>query len=579
MSAQGYYNGAPQENPDQHQHQQQPQQYAPQQGYSAPPPQQGYAPPPPVYSTPPAPQSYPQPQQQQQSTQQTTQYEQFGYDDSSTHALKPPPINYATKPTGEGETFTERFKVEKPKWNDIPFAIFFLLVVGGFIAIAVIVLRAWAQTYSFQGSGIYSNQNTFSFDTNAAILFSFVTVVAFVLAIVLIALMRAFTKFFIYLVFILSIVLGIGTGIFYLAMGYFSAGVLFLVFGVIQIFFFVSVRGRIPFATLVFRTVVDVTRAHPSIFGMALAGTIASTAFAFLFSFTIVATYMKYDPNQNNPGCDVSGGSCSNGKLIGVLIFVSFAGFYITEFIKNMTHTVVCGIYGTWYYCSKSDQGMPRWPALGSLRRGLTYSFGSVSFGSLLVAIVNLIRYLLDFARIAAQQDVGNDLARAIIMCLLCFAQCFMGMIQWLVTYFNHYAYTFVALYGRSYLSAAKDTWTIIRARGIDMLINDSLIDHLLTFTQLLLGYTCAMLGYLYLRFTRPRYNATGGYFAIVTLYSMLIGIQVGATVMVSIRAGTATLFVALAKDPDVFRMSYPQIYEDLLKAYPQVREKLGFSE
>lgn len=509
--------------------------------------------------------------------------EQFNYDDSSTKNLNygnaPPPINYSTKPLDHGETFDDRFKVEKPKWNDIPFTIFFLCVLGGFIAIAVLTLRAWAQTYGFQGHGIYHGSNKYSFDTNGAILFCFVTIVAFVLAVVLLALIRAFTKFFIYLVFIVSIAVGLGTSIFYLVMGYYSGGIVLLICSVLQLLFFISARSRIPFATLVFRTVVDVTRQFPSVFGMSLAGTIVSTAFTMFFSMVLVATYMKYDPNPDNQGCKVSGGSCSNGKLVGVLVFVSFAGFYITEVIKNVTHTTVCGIYGTWYYCSKSDQGVPRHPALSSLRRVMTYSFGSVSFGSLMVAIVNLIRYLLDIARQAANQDIGNPIARIVATCILCFAQCIMGFVEWLVSYFNHYAYTFVALYGKAYLPAAKDTWNVVKARGIDALINDCLIDHLLTFVQMMLGYTCAMLGYCYLKWTRPDYNSTGGFYAIVTFYSMFIGIQVGATVMMGLRAGTATLFVALAKDPDVFRLSYPEIYNEMLETYPQVREKLNFRD
>lgn len=535
--------------------------------YGAPPPPPG--PPPPDYHQ----------QQQNYSNPQNSNFQQMNYDDSSVNALKPPPINFNTKPNESGENFTDRFEVKKPKWNDIPFTIFFLLILGGFIAVAVIVLRAWAQTYRFQGTGIYNSSNNYSLDTSTAILFCFVTAVAFVLAMLLIALMKAFTKFFIYLVFITSIVMGAGTGIFYLAIGYYSAGIVFLVFAVLQFWFFLSARSRIPFARLVFKTVVDASRQMPSIYGTAIIGTICTTAFSILFSMVLVSTYMKYDPSPNNPGCNVEGGSCSNGKLIGLLIFVSFAGFYISEVLNNITHTVICGIYGTWYYCSKSDQGLPRHPAMGAFKRTMTYSFGSVSFGSLLIAIVNTIRYLLDIARMSAQQDIGNDIARMVIMCLLCCAQCFMGIIDWMVSYFNHYAYTFVALYGRSYLEAARDTWQVVKSRGIDALINDCLIDHLLSFTQMLLGYTCALMGYLYLRFTRPNYNSTGGFYPIITLYSTMIGIQVGAAVMMSIRAGTATLFVALAKDPEVFRMSYPEIYNDMLHAYPQVREKLNFHD
>lgn len=517
--------------------------------------------------------------QQSEDHHQQDNHGDHGYDDSSTNHLQPPPINYNTKPQESGETFNDRFKVEKPKWNDIPFALFFLCVLGGFIAVAVLTLRAWAKTYGFQGHGIYGSNNNYSFDTSAAIMFCFVTVVAFVLAIVLLALIRAFTKFFIYLVFIVSIVVGFGTAIFYLAEHYYGGGIVMLICAFFQLMFFLGARSRIPFATVVFRTVVDVSRQFPSIYGASLIGTIVATAFSMFFSMVLVATYMKYDPNPNNPGCDISGGSCSNGKLIGVLVFVTFAGYYISEVIKNVTHTTICGIYGTWYYCSKSDQGVPKHPALGSFRRTMTYSFGSVTFGSLIVAIVNLIRYLLDLARQAASQDIGNDVLRMVATCVVCLAQCFMNIVDWMVEYFNHYAYTFVALYGKAYLPAAKDTWQIIRARGIDALINDCLIDHLLTFVQMMLGYTCAMLGYCYLKWTHASYNTSGGFYAIVTFYSMFIGIQVGATVMMGMRAGTATLFVALAKDPEVFRMSYPEIYHQLLETYPQVREKLNFHE
>lgn len=33
-----------------------------------------------------------------------------------------------------------------------------------------------------------------------------------------------------------------------------------------------------------------------------------------------------------------------------------------------------------------------------------------------------------------------------------------------------------IALYGKSYIAAAKDTWSLIKDRGIDALINDSLV-------------------------------------------------------------------------------------------------------
>jgi len=62
------------------------------------------------------------------------------------------------------------------------------------------------------------------------------------------------------------------------------------------------------------------------------------------------------------------------------------------------------------------------------------------------------------------------------------------GIIEGLVEYFNHYAYTQVAIYGKDYISAAKDTWRLIKSHGIDIIINDNLIGNVLVMGSLLVG-------------------------------------------------------------------------------------------
>jgi hypothetical protein len=60
--------------------------------------------------------------------------------------------------------------------------------------------------------------------------------------------------------------------------------------------------------------------------------------------------------------------------------------------------------------------------------------------------------------------------------CLACCAACFVGFIESLVEWFNRYAYIEIALYGKAYIPAAKDTWRLFKDRGIDALVNDSLV-------------------------------------------------------------------------------------------------------
>ena len=74
----------------------------------------------------------------------------------------------------------------------------------------------------------------------------------------------------------------------------------------------------------------------------------------------------------------------------------------------------------------------------------MTYSFGSISFGSLVVSIIELIRQIASIGSAAAQQE-GDTLFQLIFCCL----QCLAGLLESLVRYFNHYAYTQIALYGK----------------------------------------------------------------------------------------------------------------------------------
>lgn len=484
---------------------------------------------------------------------------------------------YNLNASGEGApigSFEEAFPTDdKPKWNDWPFTIFFLLCLGAFIVIASITLRAWAQTYSQTGSGIYTDNNTGTLNTNSAILLVFTAVVAIVLSIVGIVLCRMFPKFFIYCGMIVNVVVGLGTAIMYLALKYWSAGIVFLVFTLLTAWFYWRMRSRIPFSVAVLKTVIDAMKKCPQTFFASLIGTLVGGAFAMLFSAVIVATYMKYDPKSANNGCDVSGGGCSNSKKIGLLFLVFFCGYYISEVIRNVIHCTVSGVFGCWYYMSKSDQGMPRWPTLGSFKRAMTYSFGSICFGSLLVSIIETLKQLINLARQSIVGDGGSGILVQIAFFLL---DWIVGFLKWLASYFNHYAYCFVALYGRPYLKSAKETWHMLREKGMDALVNDSLINVALGLYTLFASYMSALLAFLYLRFTRPAYNESGSFNAPLIAFSFVMALQLCNIANETIRSGTATFFVALGNDPEVFRASYPERFDEIFRAYPDVLKKLS---
>ncbi|KAK9480396.1 plasma-membrane choline transporter-domain-containing protein [Lipomyces japonicus] len=498
-------------------------------------------------------------------TQPAPQYEQ----------TRPPPApNQSTKPQandkGEWVTFEQKFEVVKPKFNDV-WAIFFLLaVIGGFTAVSGITLHAYSENKSFIGDGIYGSGESFSLNTNTIVLFAFVVVIALVVSILYFWLARAFTKQFIWITGILNLLFGFATAIYYFSVHYYSAAIVFLIFAVFGVVCFVSWIKRIPFATLILQTIMDVTKAHPSVLVTSAIGAVVAAAFAAWFSVTLVATYVKYNPTADSQTCANGSGSCSHAKLIGLIVFITFCGYYISEVIKNIVHTTNAGVYGSWYFCSRSAQGMPRWPALGAFKRAMTYSLGSISFGSLLVSIIQLLQQLAAWGEQAARQE-GNMWAVA----LLCVLRCFIMVLNWAVQFFNHYAYCYIALYGAAYIPAAKETWRLIKDRGVDALINDCLIDPVLNLGAQFVAYLTALFAYLYLTYTKPAYNSSGNYNAPVVGFAFVIGLQVCNIATVPIKSGTATFFTAMARDPDVLRLSYPQLWADIIRLYPKVQERI----
>jgi len=64
-----------------------------------------------------------------------------------------------------------------------------------------------------------------------------------------------------------------------------------------------------------------------------------------------------------------------------MLTVFSLSRYWISEFLKNMIHVMISGVYASWYFAG--DHDMPKGATRGAARRAMTYSFGSISFGSL----------------------------------------------------------------------------------------------------------------------------------------------------------------------------------------------------
>ena len=101
-----------------------------------------------------------------------------------------------------------------------------------------------------------------------------------------------------------------------------------------------------------------------------------------------------------------------NPTNYGYLFLLLRSCFFTHQVVQNTVHVTVAGTVGSWWF-SPGEGG-----CCGSLVRALTTSFGSICFGSLLVAIVQALRALAQQLR---QQEGGI---------FICIAECILGCLE-----------------------------------------------------------------------------------------------------------------------------------------------------
>lgn len=446
------------------------------------------------------------------------------------------------------------------RFNDWPFTIFFVLVLIGFTAVSSLVLRFFITDYSQStSSGSPLNKNF------AALPFISI-IIALCFSNLNFTLCQFFPAFFIYCGMILNLLMALGMSITLLVLKHWYAGVASLTFTLAITWLYWNMRSRIPLSVALLKTVVLAIRQMPQTLLVSLFGSLAGISFFVIFAITIVATGVEY----GKVFCDINREDCSRSKLIGIFVGIFFSGFYISEVIRNVIHCTISGTFVCWYYTfgSRNMRSRPKWPVMGSLKRAMTRSFGSICFGSLIISIIETLEQFLRLIRESLQFDGDLDGCVSVGLFII---NLIISFLEFSVRYFNHYAYCFITLYGKPYLKAAKGTWYMMKDKGFDILINDNLINIALGQYSLFAGYMSALCACLYLHITRTDYNILKDFNVSAALLSFFIALQICNIANETIRSGVSTFLVILANDPELFQVNYPRRFEKIFGPYPQI--------
>ncbi|KAN0044768.1 hypothetical protein ACTA71_006291 [Dictyostelium dimigraforme] len=515
--------GQQQYNPYEQQPQPQQQQYNP---YGQQPQQYGYQPQyqPTYQQPPPQPQYYsqaPMPLPPQQHPQQSIPNDRESLISGGGGI---PPNNNNNNQTMVGSYNEGEVKFEPPKYQDIWFSILFALNFGLLIVVSA---SAFAKT----PHTIYEYDDTSggSFGFLFAILpFTIVFSLLYIWAWLKLAANHA--ESLIKISFIGAMALMVGYCIYFFVVGFIYLGILFAVMASFVILFYISCRARIPFTATLLSNAVAIIKEYPSVIRAGYISIFVNFVWFVIWGSAFVRVNMVYTGALQ---------TCIN-------VYLVFTLYWVFHVIKNTLHTTVSGLLATWYFCSgPNGVGMPSNPTLGSARRALTTSFGSICFGSLIISLIETLRYL-------SQMMINN---RNVVVKIIGYIfNCILSMLSSIVQFFNTYAFTHVAIYGKSFCDSAKSTFTMFETRLGSTIINDNFVGTTIAIGGLVASLLLSILGALIsIPFDMSVY---GGALALFIGYLVII------TNLEVVYSSTISLFVCYVMEPEVLAHTKPQLYQ-----------------
>ena len=333
---------------------------------------------------------------------------------------------------------------------------------------------------------------------------------------------------------ITTMIINLALSIYFFFVGAYTPAIMVLVLLLLSAFVYFSVlRHRIDYSALILETCVGILQQYKAVFFAPFIGFILTNGYMLFASLGMIGVASKYG---------------EGGVAIALVVYYLFSIFWSAQVVLNTVHVIISGVISTYYFVHESGSARLAHPTRSSSKRALTTSFGSICFGSLFVAVIQLISALVRNAR----QDRDNFLA-------LC-ASCLLRLLEDVVRYFNKYAFTQVAIYGKPYIQAAKDTWALAKSSGIELLVNDNILGYVFGIASLASGLLCAGFAYLTNMWHTPAWSSEE--LLALCFVSFILGLVSMAIVSETINSSVSTLLVCFCEDPEALRRTKPELHQ-----------------
>ncbi|XP_072524683.1 choline transporter-like protein 5-A isoform X1 [Salminus brasiliensis] len=175
-------------------------------------------------------------------------------------------------------------------------------------------------------------------------------------------------------------------------------------------------------------------------------------------------------------------------QLSNLLVFL-----WLVNFTIALGQCTIAGAFASYYWAKRKPADIPPCPVFSSFTRAIRYHTGSLAFGSLILAFVQLIRIVLEYLD-HKLKGAHNAVARFLLCCLKCCFWC----LERFIRFMNRNAYIMIAIYGRNFCTSAREAFFLLMRNVVRVAVLDKVTDFLLFLGKLLVAGSVGVIAFFF---------------------------------------------------------------------------------
>ncbi|XP_052747500.1 choline transporter-like 2 isoform X2 [Bicyclus anynana] len=156
--------------------------------------------------------------------------------------------------------------------------------------------------------------------------------------------------------------------------------------------------------------------------------------------------------------------------------------FWAMFFISGVADMMLASTFSTWYWTFHKND-LPFFTLTSGIYRTLRYHLGTVAFGALIIAIVRVIRVILEYIDHKVKK-FDNPFTR----CILCCCKCFFWCLESFLKFINKNAYIMCAVHGKNFCRSANDAFSLVMRNILRVVVLDKVADFIFFLSKVLIS-------------------------------------------------------------------------------------------